>query len=67
MKKLTKLQRSQNAHMKLRSKHSSTPGKIGDVKYRYHTAVLKAQKAKKHVLSKSDRAKIYKTVCNRVH
>ena len=67
MKKLTKLQRSQNAHWDLRIKHSSGSGRISYVKYRYHTAVLKAQTAKKHVLSKSEREKIYKTVCNRVH
>ena len=47
MSKLTRLQRSQNAHYDLKRKHADTPGKRGDVLYRYHNNILNIQKAKK--------------------
>ena len=67
MARLSKLQRSNNAHFDLRRKHADTPGKKGEVLYRYHDNVIKAQKAKKRVLSKSDRRKIFSTVRKRVY
>ena len=67
MARLSKLQRSNNAHFDLRRKHADTPGKKGEVLYRYHDNVLKVQKAKKRVLSKSDRRKIFSTVRKRVY
>lgn len=67
MARLSKLQRSNNAHLILRHIHAKTPGKKGDVLFRYHDNVFKAQRAKKRVLSKSDRRKIFSTVRNRVY
>ena len=67
MAKLTRFQRSQNAHFDLRMKHADTPGKKGDVLHRYHNNILNIQKAKKRILSKSERRKIFATVRNRVY
>ena len=67
MARLTRLQRSQNAHYDLRVKHRDTPGKRGDVLYRYHGNILNMQKAKKRVLTKSERRKVFTTVRNRVY
>ena len=67
MKKLTRLQRSQNAHYDLRRKHTYTPGKKGDVLYRYHDNILNMQKAKKRILSKNERQRVFTTVRKRVY
>lgn len=45
MAKLTRFQRSQNAHFNLRMKHAHTPGKKGDVLHRYHNNIPNMQKA----------------------
>ena len=66
MKKLTRLQRSQNAHLNLRRKHADTPGVKGEVLYRYHNNILNMQKAKKRILSKNERQRVFTTVRNRV-
>lgn len=67
MARLTRLQRSQNAHSVLRMKHADTPGKRGDVLYRYHNNVLQMQKAKKRILTKTEKRKVYTTVRKRVY
>lgn len=67
MTKLTRLQRSQNAHYDLKRKHADTPGKRGDVLYRYHNNILNIQKAKKRILTKNERRKVYATVRRRVY
>lgn len=63
----SKLLRSQNAHARLRLMHSDTPGKKGDILFRYHDNIIKIQKAKKRVVSKNERRKIFKTVRNRIY
>ena len=64
---MTRLIRSQNAHWNLRQKAAkSSKKRIGDIKYRYHEAVIKAQKAKQRVLTRKERSRIFKTVCGRV-
>ena len=67
MSKLTKFQRSQNAHFNLRMKHSNTPGKKGEVLHRYHNNILNMQKAKKRILSKNEKRKVFKTINARVY
>ena len=67
MKKLTRLQRSQNAHLNLRRKHADTPGKKGEVLHRYHNNILNMQKAKKRIMSKNERQRVFATVRNRVY
>ena len=67
MAKLTRFQRSQNAHFNLRMKHANTPGKKGDVLHRYHNNILNMQKAKKRILSKNERRRVFTTVRNRVY
>ena len=67
MAKLTRFQRSQNAHFNLRMKHAHTPGKKGDVLHRYHNNILNMQKAKKRILSKNERRRVFTTVRNRVY
>lgn len=67
MAKLTRFQRSQNAHFDLRKKHADTPGKRGDVLHRYHNNILNMQKAKKRVLTKNERRKVFATVRKRVY
>ena len=66
MAKLTRFQRSQNAHFNLRMKHAQTPGKKGDVLHRYHNNILNMQKAKKRILSKNERRRVFTIVRNRV-
>ena len=66
MAKLTKLQRSQNAHARLKTKHVYTPGVKGEILMRYHSNVLNVQKAKKRVISKQQRREIFATTSNRV-
>lgn len=66
MSKLTKFQRSQNAHFNLRMRHSNTPGKKGEVLHRYHNNILNMQKAKKRILSKNEKQEVFKKVNERV-
>ena len=65
--RLTRYQRSQNAHWDLRKKHENTAGKKGDVLYLYHDHVLNVQKAKKKVLTLKERRKIFATVKKTVY
>ena len=67
MAKLTRFERSQNAHFNLRMKHANTPGKKGDVLHRYHNNILNIQKARKRILSKNERQKVFATVRKRVY
>ena len=55
MKKLTRLQRSQNAHLNLRRKHADTPGVRGEVLFTYHNKIFQVQRAQKRILSRSER------------
>ena len=55
MKKLTRLQRSQNAHSDLRRKHADTPGVRGEVLFTYHNKIIQIQRAQKRVLSRKER------------
>ena len=67
MAKLTRLQRSQKAHDRLKTKHIYTPGVKGDILIRYHNNILNIQKAKKRVLTKNERRKVFATVRKRVY
>ena len=55
MAKLTKLQRSQNSHFRLRQKAADIPGKKGEILFTYHNKILQRQKAKGQVLSRTER------------
>ena len=59
MAKISKLTRSQNAHMRLRQKAADMPGKRGDLVYTYHGEVIKRQKSAGRVLSKKERRGIF--------
>lgn len=58
----TKLQRSQNSHLKLQHKYTDFPGLKGDILYRYHRNIIKIQHANKRIISKSERRKVFNTV-----
>lgn len=62
MAKLTRFQRSQNAHFKLRKKHADTPGKKGEIKYTYHNKILARQKALGRVMTRSERKMEYDSI-----
>ena len=62
MARLTKLQRSQNAHFKLRMKHADTPGKKGEIKFTYHNKILARQKALGRVMTRSERKMEYDSI-----
>ena len=64
-KKLTKLQRSNNAHWKLRQRAADVPGKRGDLLYSYHGEVLRRQSSRKRVLSRSERRGLFSRLSNR--
>ena len=65
MAKLTRLQRSQKAHQRLKTKHVYTPGIKGDILMRYHNNILNIQNAKKRVITKSERRDVYNKVSER--
>ena len=65
MAKLTRLQRSQKAHDRLKTKHIYTPGVKGDILIRYHNNILNIQDAKKRVISKAERRAVYNKVNER--
>ena len=67
MAKLTRLQRSQKAHDRLKTKHIYTPGVKGDILIRYHNNILNMQEAKKRVLTKNERRKVFATVRKRAY
>ena len=62
MSRLTKLVRSQNAHMGLRQKAADVPGKRGEVLYTYHNKILQIQKHQKRVLTKFERREEFKSI-----
>lgn len=62
MARLTRLQRSQNAHSRLRMKHADTPGKKGEVLFTYHNKILQIQKHQNRILSKSERRMEYNSI-----
>ena len=62
MAKLSRLQRSQNAHSRLRMKHADTPGKKGEIKYTYHNKILAKQKALGRVMTRSERKMEYDSI-----
>lgn len=64
MAKLTKRQRSNKAHQRLRAKYASMPGRNSEIKFFYHNEVIKRQHNR--VLSRSEKAKIYKDVASKV-
>ena len=55
MAKLTRFQRSQNAHERLIRKASDIPGIDGKIKSTYHKKIFDRQKAKGSVISKEER------------
>ena len=61
--KLSKLHYSLEAHRKLRSRAFAMFGKdrLASKKWTYHDRVMRMQGAKGKILSKSERANIYKT------
>ena len=59
MKKLTKLQRSRNAHVKLRNRAMNTVGKTAKIKEIYHNSVLNQQFTEHRILSKKERKGIF--------
>ena len=61
--KLSKLHYSQEAHRKLRSRASAQAGIVRSApkRWTYHDRVIRIQAAKGKILSKSERAKIYKS------
>ena len=65
MARLTKLERSQKAHSRLFAKYMFTPGNKGHILSRYHDNIWKIQRAKKRVLSKSERREVYNKVNER--
>ena len=65
MARLTRLQRSQTAHQRLKKKHVFTPGVKGDILMRYHNNILNIQSAKKRVISKAERREVYNKVSDR--
>ena len=46
-KKLTRLQRSQNAHWDLRQRAADVPGVRGEILFKYHKVILDKQKQKR--------------------
>ena len=59
LKSINKLQRSNNAHFRLRQIAADVPGTRGEVLYAYHTEVLKRQRGRRRVISRAERRKIY--------
>ena len=57
---------SQNAHHRLRMKHSDTPGKRGEILYRYHRACIGKQKNENRILSKKERRNLFTQITMRV-
>ena len=66
MARTKRLIRSQNAHHRLRLKHSDTPGKRGEILYRYHRACLGKQKTENRILSKKERRSLFTKITRRV-
>ena len=64
-KRLSKLIKSQNAHDRLKRKYQDAPGKIADVKYAYHSEVIKLQQSQRKILPLNDRVLVFKSMENR--
>ena len=62
MAKLTRFQRSQNAHFNLRMIHANTPGIKGEIKYTYHNKILQRQKALGRVMTRNERKMEYDSI-----
>ena len=58
-KRLSKLQRSNNAHWRLKQVAADVPGKRGEVLYAYHSEVLKRQSSRRYVISRAERRKLF--------
>ena len=67
MAKLSKLQRSNNAHLRLQHKYNCIVGKSADIKYYYHLRVRELQKDKKRILSNKERRGIFSHVSKLVN
>ena len=67
MARTKRLIRSQNAHFRLRQKHADTPGKRGEILYRYHRACIGKQKTENRILSKTERRSLYMKITKRVN
>ena len=59
MAKLTKIQRSNNAHKRLQNRYDYMPGKTAEIKYRYHLRVRVRQEMENRILSKKERRGIF--------
>lgn len=59
MAKLTKIQRSNNAHKRLQNRYDYMPGNTAEIKYRYHLRVRVRQEMENRILSKKERRGIF--------
>lgn len=67
MARSKRLIRSQNAHFRLRQKHADTPGKRGEILYRYHRACIGKQKNENRILTKKERRSLFSLIAKRVN
>ena len=65
-KKLTRLQRSQNAHWDLRQRAADVPGARGEILFTYHKVILDKQKQTRRILSKKARQSVFRSVSRHV-
>ena len=67
MAKLTKLQRSNNAHRRLYKKYSVLGGRDAQIKEEYHASACLLQEVKKRLLSKAEKRRIYKQATHKIN
>ena len=63
--RMSRLERSQNAHVRLKRKWGNKPGKGADIKHEYHREVYAEQEYFGKILPIEDRISIYNTIANR--
>ena len=61
-KKLSRLQRSQNAHFRLRQKAADIPGLRGEILHTYHKTILDEQKQARRILTKKERQGVFRSL-----
>ena len=59
MARISKIQRSNNAHKRLQNKYDYIPGNTAEIKYRYHLRVRVRQEKENRILSKKERRGIF--------
>lgn len=62
MPRLSRLQRSNNAHFDLRVKAGNLPGKRGDVVYEYHGKMISLQSKANRVFSRKERRDVFSRI-----